>query len=76
MINIRTVQKTRAFTFRARLVVCCKKLLYALNPLAVCYAEVLKLSQSGRRVKRTKDKDDDEVKKGKEEQNIPLERFP
>ena len=22
------------------------------------------------------DKDDDEVKKGKEEQNIPLERFP
>ena len=55
---------------------CCKKLLYALNPLAVCYAEVLKLSQSGRRVKRTKDKDDDEVKKGKEEQDVPLERFP
>jgi hypothetical protein len=36
----------------------------------------LKLSQSGRRVKRTKDKDDDEVKKGKEEQDVPLERFP
>lgn len=75
MINIRTVQKTRAFTFRARLVVCCKKLLYALNPLAVCYAEVLKLSQSGRRVKRTKDKDD-EKEEGKEEQDVPLERFP
>ena len=74
MINIRTVQKTRAFTFRARLVVV--KNYYTLNPLAVCYAEVLKLSQSGRRVKRTKYKDDDEGKEGKEEQNIPLERFP
>jgi hypothetical protein len=35
----------------------------------------LKLSQSGRRVKRTKDKDDEE-EEGKEEQDVPLERFP